>query len=189
MATRFIDKETGATTTTAIANDTTGTRKVKDLPDCVGFVFDKVDHQFKYNDAGTIRSFGAISQFSADTLTAGDTLTAADSGKVIWLGAAGGGVVNLPALAAGLKFTFINTVEATSAWTIVSADAANVIRGHIYEQSGGVGDTELSGGDTITFVANTSNVGDSVDLFCDGTNWYARGFGSAAGGITITTAA
>jgi hypothetical protein len=189
MATRYIDKETGATTSTAIANDTAGTRKIKDLPDAVGIVFDKVDKTFKYNDTGTIRSFGAINQFASTTVTGATTLTAADSGKTIFLNAAGGGQVDLPALAAGLHFRFINIVEATTAWTIVTASAANNIIGHVYEQSGGVGDTELSGADTITFVANTSNVGDSVDLWCNGTNWFARCFGSAAGGITITTAA
>ena len=54
MATRFIDKEYGVDVSTAIANDTTGTRKVQNLPDCTGFVYDKVSNTLKYNKNGTI---------------------------------------------------------------------------------------------------------------------------------------
>lgn len=71
MAARFVDKEYGASTTTAIANDTTGTRKVKDLPDAVGLVFDKVDKLFKYNDAGTIKALGGAAE-TYFTSTAGN---------------------------------------------------------------------------------------------------------------------
>lgn len=78
MATRFIDKEVGVDTSTAIANDTTGTRKVKDLPDATGFVYDKVDNTFKFNAAGTIKTLADTSStqtFTNKTLTA-PTLTA-----------------------------------------------------------------------------------------------------------------
>ena len=67
MATRFIDKEFGANSSTAIANDATGTRKVANLPDAAGFVYDSVDNQFKFNAAGTIK-------FLADSTTT-QTLT------------------------------------------------------------------------------------------------------------------
>lgn len=67
MATRFIDKEYGADTSTAIANNATGTTKVKDLPDCAGFVYDKVDNTFKFNKAGTIDAL--VDLTSTQTLT------------------------------------------------------------------------------------------------------------------------
>lgn len=55
MAIRFIDKDFGANSTTAIANDATGTAKVRNLPDAAGIVYDKVDNTLKYNANGTIR--------------------------------------------------------------------------------------------------------------------------------------
>lgn len=83
MATRFIDKEYGADTSTAIANDTTGTRKVQDLPDAVGFVWDKVAGNFKFNASGTIKTLADLTStqtFTNKTLTSptitGATLTA-----------------------------------------------------------------------------------------------------------------
>lgn len=73
MAIRFIDKEVGADSTTAITNDTVGTSKVRNLPDAAGIVYDKVDNQFKFNAAGTIRVLADTS--TAQTLT-NKTLTA-----------------------------------------------------------------------------------------------------------------
>lgn len=84
MATRFIDKEYGANTSTAIANDATGTRKVQNLPDAAGFVYDTVDNTFKFNAAGTIKTLADTSTtqtFTNKTLTSptitGSTLTTA----------------------------------------------------------------------------------------------------------------
>ena len=56
MATRFIDKEHGADTSTAIADDSTGTRKVPSLPNAAGIVIDSVDGFIKYNDGSNIRT-------------------------------------------------------------------------------------------------------------------------------------
>ena len=67
MATRFIDKAYGADSSTAIADDATGTTKVQNLPDASGFVYDSVDGFFKYNDAGNIRTL--VNTAEAQTLT------------------------------------------------------------------------------------------------------------------------
>lgn len=67
MANRFLDKESGATASTAIADDTTGRAKVKNLPDAAGIVYDKVDGFIKYNDAGNIRTL--VNTDEVQTLT------------------------------------------------------------------------------------------------------------------------
>lgn len=67
MATRFFDKEHGVDTSTAIADDATGTAKVKNLPDAAGVVYDRVDGFLKYNDAGNIRT--VVNTNEAQTLT------------------------------------------------------------------------------------------------------------------------
>lgn len=60
--------------------------------------------------------------------------------------------------------------------------------GQVNSSTGGNADSETSGADTINFVGGTAVKGDYVDIYCDGTNWYAYGFCDADGGITITTA-
>lgn len=67
MATRFLDKEFGASTTTAIADDATGRLKVRNLPDAAGIAFDSVDGFIKYNDGGTIRTL--VNTDEVQTLT------------------------------------------------------------------------------------------------------------------------
>lgn len=75
MATAFLDKETGVDTSTAIADDATGTAKIKNLPDAAGIKYDKVDGFIKYNDAGNIRTLvntNEVQSLSNKTLVAPD---------------------------------------------------------------------------------------------------------------------
>ena len=69
--------------------------------------------------------------------------------------------------------------------------SANIIVGHVVSSdlnAASDGDSETSGGDTISFVDGKAVKGDTVELLCDGTNWYARAFCVAFDAITITTA-
>lgn len=127
-----------------------------------------------------------------ETVAATNTITAAESGSVFFLSHATEFVSTLPAVAAGLHFTFIvaNAPE-TASYTIVTASSANVILGQVYTldvNSATDPDFETSGGDTISFVDSKAVVGDRVDVICDGTNWFAYGFCSVFDAITITTA-
>lgn len=58
MAIRFIDKSTGATSTTAIANDATGRATVRNMPDAAGIAYDKIDNTLKYNGNDAIQFLG-----------------------------------------------------------------------------------------------------------------------------------
>jgi len=111
------------------------------------------------------------------------TLTAADSGKTIFLNAAGGGTVTLPALKAGVFFKFIIGATApTTAWIVDSAEGDNI--SGVLTVNGAL--VAAVAEDQINFIASTAVSGDSIDLECDGTNWYVTGLGSAAGSITAT---
>ena len=129
---------------------------------------------------------------NAEIVTATNVITAAESGKTFFLNSATEFVSTLPAVAAGLKFTFIVTGAPSGAsYTIVTDSSANVIKGQVYTldvNSATDPDLETSGGDTITLVDGKAVAGDSVELFCDGTNWFARAFCSVFDAITITTA-
>jgi len=110
-------------------------------------------------------------------------LTAADSGKTIFLNAAGGGTVTLPAVKAGLNFKIIvGGTAPTTAWIIDSAEGDN-ISGVLTVNGALVAAVDE---DQINFVASTAVTGDSIELACDGTEWYVKGLGSAAGSITAT---
>ena len=49
MASRFIDKEHGTDSLTAITDTESNRRKVRNLLDAAGIVYDRVDHAIKYN--------------------------------------------------------------------------------------------------------------------------------------------
>ena len=127
-----------------------------------------------------------------ETVAATNVIAATESGSVFFLSHATEFVSTLPAPAAGLHFTFIvaNAPE-TASYTIVTTSSSNIILGQVYTldvNSATDPDFETSGGDTITFVDSKAVVGDRVDVFCDGTNWFAYGFCSVFDAITITTA-
>jgi hypothetical protein len=124
-----------------------------------------------------------------ETVAATNVISASESGSVFFLSHATEFVSTLPAPAAGLHFNFIvaNAPE-TDSYTIVTNGSSNIILGQVYTSAGADGDSETSGADTITFVDSQAVVGDRVELFCDGTNWFAYCFCDVAAGITITTA-
>lgn len=129
---------------------------------------------------------------NAATVSALSTLTAADSGKTLFLSSGTEFVTTLPLPVLGLRFTFIVTAAPSGAsYTIVSSASANIIKGQVYTldvNSATDPDFEASGGDTISLVDAKAIAGDRVELFCDGTNWFAYGFCSVFDAITITTA-
>ena len=104
------------------------------------------------------------------SITASTTLTAGDSGKVFTV-ATDALVITLPACAAGLKLTFVNT----------GADANNIITLSPQETDGIWGTINIAASDTdLGGVANKDLIntkssaikGDSVTLVSDGTDWY-----------------
>lgn len=128
---------------------------------------------------------------STETVAATNAILAGESGKTFFLSSATEFVSTLPAPAAGLNFSFIVAAAPSGAsYTIVSASSANIILGHVLssQDAGGNGDSETSGGDTITLVDGKAVVGDRVDLISDGTSWFARCSCKTFDAITITTA-
>lgn len=128
-----------------------------------------------------------ISQLTAPVGAGAVTVNAADTGKKLLIPVLGGAGANtiaitLPALAAGLNYTFIAQGTLVSAATI-AAPVGNIMCGQIQNNAAGVS--------TITAKANAANVqftataviGDQVNLYCDGVKWYVQGFSSVAAGL------
>jgi hypothetical protein len=126
---------------------------------------------------------------SVRALTEATTLTREDSGCIITLGTAGGFTVTLPALEAGLEFTFIAKVAPTTAYIITDPTPANTIHGMVVSKDlDAASDADSTGGtavDTINFVENKALIGDRVEMVCDGALWYARAYSTAFDGITF----
>lgn len=94
--------------------------------------------------------------------TANYTLTEADSGKVFTnVGASGSVTFTLPAVAtsAGLHYKFISAVLAQN--MVIAAPANTMVAGNDIAAT------------SITFSTASEIAGNGVEVFCDGTLWYA----------------
>lgn len=137
-------------------------------------------------------NMAADSSANVETVTATNVITAAESGKTFFLSSATEFVSTLPAAAAGLRYTFVVAAAPSGAsYTVVTDSSANIIKGAVYSadlNAASDGDIETSGCDTISFVDAKAVAGDTVEVICDGTNWFARAFCSAFDAVTFTTA-
>lgn len=135
---------------------------------------------------------GVVQQLSgkdtAEIVAATNVITAAESGSVFFLNSATEFVSTLPLPALGLHYTFIVTAAPSGAsYTVVTNGSANIIKGNQNSVAGDAGDFGTAD-DTITFVDGQSIAGDKVELFCDGTNWFAYAISKVAAGVTFTQA-
>jgi hypothetical protein len=125
-------------------------------------------------------------------VTATNVIAAEESGKTFFLNSATEFVSTLPAPKLGMRFTFIVKAAPSGAdYTIVASGSSNIIKGAVFTtdvNSATDADLETSGGDTISFVSAKAVAGDRVELWCDGTNWFAHGFCTVFDAITLTTA-
>jgi len=119
----------------------------------------------------------------AQTVTGALTLTNADNGKTLYLNAAAGATIVLPAVEAGLHFTFVVASSfATTNWVIDSAEGDNI--DGVLDVAGAVVRAEVE--DQINFVATAEALGDYVVLHSDGVQWFVYGQGAITGGITAS---
>lgn len=125
---------------------------------------------------------------AAEVTAATRVLTAAESGLVLFLNAATEFVTTLPAPALGLYFIFIVAAAPSGAsYTVVTNGSANIIKGNQNSVAGDAGDFGTAD-DTISFVDGQSVAGDKVEVYSDGTSWFAYAISKVAAGITFTQA-
>lgn len=142
---------------------------------------------------GVTATASEINQYTDESVrneivTATNVILASESGKTFFLNSATEFVSTLPAPALGLRFTFIVAAAPVGAsYTIVTNASANIIKGNQNSVAGDAGDFGVSD-DTISFIDGQSVAGDKVELYCDGTSWFAYAISKLAAGITFTTA-
>lgn len=114
------------------------------------------------------------------------------NGKTFILDSATGFTVTLPpASNKGFRATFVVGTQPTSGNHVITENASydtNVLRGGISELETDTGDDgpSTTGATQVNFIANVAVVGDFVEFFSDGSNYYLRGQTAADGGSTIT---
>jgi len=131
-----------------------------------------------------ISSSLAMGANSVQIMTASVTLTEHDNGSIIVLGAAAPGTITLPAVAdsKGYRIKVITGFALTSNAVVASAEGDNIEGSMIV--AGAV--VDVNAADQINFVNTADNIGDFVELVCDGTYWHAFGNALTTGALTAT---
>lgn len=124
---------------------------------------------------------------SAEVVITTNVIEASENGKTFYLTLVGGFTSTLPAPALGLRFRFVVAVAPTTAYIILTNGSANIMYGHMLERAGGAG-VAGAARDTFNFVANQAIIGDWVEFWSDGTNWYYHGMVDVAAGNTVAQA-
>jgi hypothetical protein len=122
-------------------------------------------------------------------IAGGTTLTADDSGKVILMSTKTSADydVTLPACAAGLSFTFILATtgnDSSADINVKVAASADDFVGNLWGLS--AVDPATDSDEKIRFdQSGGAKVGDYVEIYSDGTDWFVRGQGSANNAIVF----
>ncbi len=125
---------------------------------------------------GGVTFSGAIVD-NTEVVAATNVITAAESGKTFFLNVATGFESTLPTAAAGLHFRFIVATAPTSNGYTITGTPADKIYGTV-ACSGAeatINGVTASAADNVILVHNEAKIGDLVEFFCDGTNWYVTG--------------
>lgn len=140
-----------------------------------------------------VATFTAVPVFSSglvgstEVVTATNVITATESGKTFFLDAVAGFESTLPTAAAGLRFTFIVKTAPTSNGYTITGSPADKIFGTV--ACSGAEDTVNgvtgNAADNAILVANVALIGDLLDFFSDGTNWYITGNVNTFAAVTM----
>ena len=124
-----------------------------------------------------------------EEVSAARTLTAADSGKVFGVNQASAYEITLPLAAsagAGWHCKFVLSKVASNAVTIANNTAEDSIVGMVAgADDGSAGNSAESAVDEIVFISGAA-LGDSVELFCNGINYFAKAIVHDVAHVTIS---
>lgn len=140
------------------------------------------------NTASVLYPTNATTGGRQKILTATYAVSQDENGTVFYLNSATEFVTTLPAPFLGAEYTFIvKAAPASASYTVVTSGSANIIKGLQNSVAGDAGDSGTAD-DTITFVDGQAVAGDKVELFSDGTSWFAYAISKVAAGVTFTQA-
>ena len=107
------------------------------------------------------------------SVTSNTTLKDDQAGSIIFLGGGSATTLTLPAVSAGLHYEVYITTEEQH----VIAAATNVMQGNYRHNSDATTMTRvaISNKGTLTLHSTGREIGDRLQFWCDGTNWYVDG--------------
>jgi|TARA_R100001530_G_scaffold13555_1_gene12430 hypothetical protein len=139
------------------------------------------------NNNSSASSVGLNAKF--EEISAARTLDSADSGKVFGVNQASAYEITLPKVSEvdqGWNAKFILTVVAANAVTIANNTDEDTIVGYTSGGDGGSGSsTDSTAVDEIVFISG-AQLGDCVELFCDGSYFHAKATAHDVAHITIS---
>ena len=119
--------------------------------------------------------------FQGAGISAATTLTQAQSGARFSVFQTSAYTITLPSPGIGLNYKFFLNTTGAFAVSIIGPTASLI--GTLSNPA----DTIIIGTSTsLNFVASTANVGDTIEVYGDGTAWLCRAVTGDVGGITIT---
>ena len=144
----------------------------------------------------TLNAVGSWLPVTASTTNT--TLTAGDSGKVFFCNPGATMAYTLPTISAALTGWHI-TIIATEGIDATATGMDNIINIHvgsanddfigiILDSNDGVGDYAVSGDDYIN-ITDSAGPGSKIDIFCDGSRYYAYGITNEAAQVKFNNAA
>ena len=130
------------------------------------------------------------SLFAVEAITAAIALTDEDSGKFYTLNSASGAYeITLPSPTAGIKYDFVVEEDTPNGAITIKATGAliygRVLEGEVDTSDDAPGSSGATG-QTNFIVGTAANRGDSFQLVCDGTYWYAKGVSALDGSFTVS---
>jgi hypothetical protein len=135
----------------------------------------------------TVQSYSFLGGLCKE-LTATYAVPADENGLTYFLNSATEFVTTLPAPFLGAHYTFIvKAAPSGASYTVVTNGSANIIKGLQNSVAGDAGDFGTAD-DTISFVDSQAVAGDKVELWSDGTSWFAYAISKVAAGVTFTQA-
>ena len=123
---------------------------------------------------------GAI--FQAASISSAVTLDPAQSGTLFNISQSSAYSIILPPPTGGLNYKFLLTSPGAFAVDITGSGPS--LTGTIVDGAPSV--SSFSGLTTMTFIASTAALGDSIDFYAVESTWFVRAFSSISGGITAT---
>ena len=127
-------------------------------------------------------------KLKVEVVNAAKTLTALDSGKVFMIQQDSAYEITLPLAAtagAGWHAKFILSEVASNAVTIANNTSEDTIVGTTVGADGNAGSSAESAVDEIVFISG-AQLGDQVELICDGSIYYAKAQAHDVAHITIS---
>jgi hypothetical protein len=128
---------------------------------------------------------------ASEVVTAANVITAGENNSTFYLSSETEFASTLPAPFLGARYTFIVAAAPSGAnYTIVptgSGAGNDIVKGQAHITADAAGDAGTAD-DTISFVSAQSVAGDMVQVWSDGTSWFAHAFAAVAAGVTFTDA-